>query len=61
MVVASVFVVFVVQNSETVQLRFLTWTFESPRVVLIALSAVVGIVIWELLRFSRRRSRKKNA
>lgn len=57
--VAILFVMFVVQNSEPVVLKFLSWTFETSRVVLMGLSAVAGVVIWELLTSARRRAKTK--
>ena len=58
--IAALFVIFVVQNSESVELNFLRWSFVTSRVVLMALSAGAGIVVWELLTFARRRNKKKH-
>ena len=58
--IAAVFVVIVVQNSESVELNFLRWSFVTSRVVLMALSAGAGIVVWELLTLARRRNKQKH-
>lgn len=54
----GVFVAFALQNSETVEVEFLWWSFETARIILLIGSAVVGIVVWELGSFVRRRRRK---
>jgi uncharacterized integral membrane protein len=54
----GVFVAFALQNSETVEVEFLWWSFETSRIILLIGSAVVGIVVWELASFVRRRRRK---
>ncbi len=37
--------VFAVQNMANVELTFLFWTFESRRIVVIALSVITGLII----------------
>ena len=54
----GVFVAFALQNSETVEVEFLWWSFETARIILLIGSAVVGIAVWELGSFVRRRRRK---
>lgn len=57
-VVLGLFVTLAWQNAETVEVEFLGWAFETPMIVLLIGSAVVGIVIWELAGFVRRRRKK---
>lgn len=57
-ILATVFVVFAIQNSASVEVDFLAWSFSIPQILLIVLSAVVGVVIWELGGFLRRRSKR---
>lgn len=52
------FVVFAIQNSDSVEVDFLTWTFSIRQIFLMVLSAVVGIIAWELARLMRRRARR---
>ena len=54
----GVFVAFALQNSETVEVEFLWWSFETARIILLIGSAAVGIAVWELGSFVRRRRRK---
>ena len=60
-VVASLLVllllVFVVQNTEVVAIRFLVWEFQASRVILITLTALTGFVCGYLVgRVGRRRT-----
>ena len=57
-VLIGVFVAFALQNSETVEVEFLWWSFEASRIILLIGSAVVGIAVWELGGFVLRRRRK---
>ena len=54
----GVFVAFALQNSEAVEVEFLWWSFETPQIILLIGSAVVGIAVWELGGLVRRRRRK---
>ena len=57
-VVLGVFLaVFALQNMAPVQLTILLWTFEGRRIVVIAISLLVGIVIgWVICAVRHRRS-----
>lgn len=57
-ILVGVFVSFGLQNSESVEVEFLWWSFEAARIVLLVGSALVGIAIWELAGFVRRRRNK---
>lgn len=47
--------VFAVQNLAAVDLTFLTWTFQSRRIVIIAISLFCGLAIGWLFGFSAGR------
>ncbi len=55
------FAIFVLQNLETVNVEFLWWSFDVSRVVLLLGSALIGIVIWELVGAIRRRRQRRTA
>jgi uncharacterized integral membrane protein len=52
---ALVFLIFVVQNSGSVQVDFLFWDFRLSLIILMALCALGGAGILELVRHLRRR------
>lgn len=54
--VLAAFVVFAWQNSSSIDVEFLAFSFGVPLFVLMILSAFVGIAVWELVGFLRRRS-----
>lgn len=56
-VVAVLFMAFVVQNTDSVKVHFLVFDFSLPLWALILASAVVGVVIRDLIQWSRRRRR----
>ena len=56
-ILVGVFVAFGLQNSETVEVEFLWWSFETARIFLLIGSALVGIAVWELGSFILRRRR----
>ena len=56
-ILLGVFVAFGLQNSETVEVEFLWWSFETARIFLLIGSAGVGIAVWELGAFILRRRR----
>ena len=57
-VLLGAFATFAVQNSESVEVEFLSWSFEAPQIILLSGSAVAGILIWELGGFFRRRKHR---
>ena len=59
-ILIGAFATFAMQNSETVDVEFLWWSFGAPQIVLLIGSAVVGIAIWELGGFVRRRKHKES-
>jgi uncharacterized integral membrane protein len=52
-------VVFMVQNTESVQLDFLTWSFTWPLWLLTMASAVLGALVWFGVGVMRRHRRRK--
>jgi uncharacterized integral membrane protein len=53
--VVVAFAVFAWQNSTSIDVEFLVFSFGIPIFVLMVLSAFVGIALWELVGFLRRR------
>jgi len=51
-------VVFVLQNLDSVPVTFLSWGFDAPLILLLAVAAVAGVLVRWILGFwwSRRRS-----
>jgi uncharacterized integral membrane protein len=52
-------VVFMVQNTESVQLDFLFWSFTWPLWLLTLASAILGALVWFGLGVMRRHRRRK--
>ena len=55
--IAALFVGFLLQNSEEASVDFLNWSGALPLWLVLVISAVTGIVIWELAGYLRRRRR----
>jgi len=47
--------IFAFQNMASVELSFLIWTFESRRIVVIAASLIVGLIVGWLFGYAGRR------
>jgi len=58
-ILLGAFVTFALQNSESIEVEFLSWSFEAPQIILLIGSAIAGIAIWELGGFVRRRRHKE--
>lgn len=56
-VLVVLFVVFAIQSSASVGVEFPGWEVQMRRIALMLASAAVGIAVWELAGFSRRRRR----
>ena len=54
------FAIFAAQNTESVEVEFLTLSFSVGKVLLMLISAASGIVVWELVGLLRGRSRSRN-
>jgi len=55
LIVVSVVVVFTAQNTEVVELRFLSWSFEMSRAVVVFLAFCSGLLLGWLTPWRRRR------
>lgn len=53
LVFVALLVTFAVQNTQTVEYRFLQWTFETRRALVVMLSTAIGIAIGWLARAPR--------
>ena len=47
-VISALVLIFMVQNSEVLQVNFLLWSFQTSRIALIVISLVAGILIGRL-------------
>ena len=54
-IVVVLFVAFVVQNTDSVKVTFLAFDFSLPLWALILAAAVIGVLISDLVRWTRRR------
>lgn len=61
LVLAVVVVVFAVQNTQDVELRFLGWTWQLPLVIILLVAIVVSVLLDEILGgiFRRRRLQRR--
>lgn len=50
---------FALQNSETVEVTFLAWDFSMSKILLMILSAVVGVLLWLLISRLMRRNKSQ--
>ena len=55
--IAVIFLGFLAENLEDVTVEFLFWETTLPLWLLLVVSAVVGVVVWELASYLRRRRR----
>ena len=55
LLLGAVLMLFTIQNMARVDLKFLLWTFESRRIVVIALSFAIGFAIGWVVRAMRAR------
>ena len=53
-------IIFMIQNTEDVQLDFLTWSFTWPLWLLTIASAALGALVWFGLGVMRRHRRRKD-
>ncbi len=59
--IVALFVVFAVQNTESVTIEFLSWSFELSQFLMMLLSAAAGVLIWEFAGAYSRRAKKKRS
>ena len=55
--IAALFIGFLLQNTESTPVEFLWWDPTLPRWLILVMSSLTGIVIWELAVYLRRRRR----
>lgn len=58
-VLLVLFAVFAVQNTEVVEVEFLTWTFQTSRIAMLLVTAAVFIVLDQIAGYLWRRRRRK--
>jgi uncharacterized integral membrane protein len=54
----AVVLIFVFQNTQVVEFRFLVWTFPISRALMLFVTLAVGIIAGWLLTFPKRRQQK---
>ena len=52
-------ITFAVQNLDGVETQFLGWSFQMSQFLLMLLSAVAGVLVWEVAGAYSRRAKKK--
>jgi len=58
---AVLFIGFILQNRENVEVEFLWWTWDIPMSLLLIATSVIAIIIWELAGYLQRRRRARRA
>lgn len=58
-VIVAAFATFALQNTEQVTTEFLGWSFQLSQFLTMLLSAIAGVLIWELAGAYTRRAKKK--
>jgi uncharacterized integral membrane protein len=59
-IIGVLVIIFMVQNVQTVDIQFLTWTFQIQRAIMILIVFIVGIGIgWVVRSIGYRKKRKK--
>ena len=58
-IILAACVTFAVQNLDGVETQFLGWSFQMSQFLLMLLSAVAGVLIWELAGAYSRRAKQK--
>ena len=59
--IVALFVIFAVQNTESVTIEFLSWSFQLSQFLMMLLSAAAGVLIWEFAGAYSRRAKKKRS
>lgn len=55
LIMLSLIVIFTAQNYDVVSIRFLIWSFEASRAIIIFLTLAIGVVIGWALSYMRAR------
>jgi uncharacterized integral membrane protein len=56
---AAAFVVFVVQNPDSIEIRFLGWSGQFPLPLLLVVTALIAVLADEVIGVARRRRRRR--
>lgn len=59
--IVAIFIIFAVQNTESVTIEFLSWDFKLSQFLMMMLSAVAGVVIWEFAGVYSKRAKKRRS
>lgn len=59
--IVALFVIFAVQNTESVTIEFLSWSFHLSQFLMMLLSAAAGVLIWEFAGVYSRQAKKKRS
>ncbi|MFT4596357.1 MAG: putative integral membrane protein [Paracrocinitomix sp.] len=59
--IVALFVIFAVQNTESVTIEFLSWDFQLSQFLMMLLSAAAGVLIWGFAGAYSRRAKKKRS
>lgn len=60
-IIVALFVIFAVQNTASVTIEFLSFSFQLSQFLMMVLSAVAGVLIWEFAGAYSRRAKKKRS
>ena len=59
--IIAIFVIFAIQNTESATIDFLTWSFQLSQFLMMILSAVAGVAIWELAGAYSKRAKNRRS
>ena len=59
--IVAIFSIFAVQNTKSVTIEFLSWDFKLSQFLMMMLSAVAGVVIWEFAGVYSKRAKKRRS
>ena len=58
-ILAALFIGFILQNREEIPVEFLGWTWNIPMSLLLLVTSIVAIIIWEAAGYLQRRRKTK--
>lgn len=58
-VLLVLFAIFALQNTETVEVEFLAWTFQTSRIVMLLVTAGIFVILDEIAGYLWRRRRRQ--
>ncbi len=53
------FAIFAVQNTQTLEVEFLAWTFQTSRIIMLLVTAAIFVVLDEIVGYLWRRRRRQ--